>query len=112
MLKWLIIAAICIILPVFAFTARGKDYTVGAYYYPWYVDENFVNGDLERKHTLAYHLKPQMRPELGWYSQTHPEVISQHYKWAKYAGIDFFVTSYWGKDTATDKITRECMFDN
>lgn len=113
MLKWyFVIAAVCVILPVFAFTAKGKDYTVGAYYYPWYTDENFHNDELERSHTLVYHLKPQQMPELGWYSQTHPEVISQHYKWAKYAGIDFFVTSYWGKDTQTDKATREYMFDN
>lgn len=113
MSKWFfIVAVVCFILPVLAFAAKGKDYMVGAYYYPWYTEENFHNDWLTRSHTLIYHLKPQQMPELGWYSQTHPEVISQHYKWAKYAGIDFFVTSYWGNGTPTDKTTRECMFDN
>ena len=94
------------------FAATDTDYCVGAYYYPWYTDENFDNGDLTRKHTLIYHLKPSLSPELGWYSQTNPEVISQHYKWAKYAGIDFFITSYWGKGSSSDKTISQFMFDN
>jgi len=109
---FIVTVAVCFIFPTLAFAAKGKDYMVGAYYYPWYTDENFHNDWLTRSHTLIYHLKPQQMPELGWYSQMHPEVISQHYKWAKYAGIDFFVTSYWGSGTPTDKTTRECMFDN
>jgi hypothetical protein len=112
-LKWyLAAAAVCFVFPVLAFAAKGKNYMVGAYYYPWYTDEKFQNSGLTRSHTLIYHLKPQITPELDWYSQTHPKVVSQHYKWAKYAGVDFFVTSYWGKDTPTDKTIRECMFDN
>ena len=94
------------------FAAADKDYCVGAYYYPWYTDEKFENGDLSRKQTLVYHLKPSLSPELGWYSQTHPEVISQHYKWAKYAGIDFFITSYWGQGSSSDKTISQYMFDN
>jgi glycoprotein endo-alpha-1,2-mannosidase len=94
------------------FAAADKDYCVGAYYYPWYTDANFVNGDLSRNQTLIFHLKPRMSPQLGWYSQTRPEIISQHYKWAKYAGIDFFVTSYWGRGSITDNTTRDHMFGN
>jgi hypothetical protein len=109
---FIVTAAVYSLFPALAFAAKGKDYMVGAYYYPWYTDEKFQNGRLARSHTLIYHLNPQMTPELGWYSQTHPEVISQHYKWAKHAGIDFFVTSFWGIGTPTDKTTSECMFDN
>ena len=111
---WMVAIASLFILSCcnYLFAAADKNYFVGAYYYPWYTDEKFQNGDLARNHTLIYHLNPQQTPKLGWYSQTHPEVISQHYKWAKYAGIDFFVTSYWGQGKNEDNVIRNCMFDN
>ena len=74
-----------------------QNYLVGAYYYPWYGNNDFhADGGAPGSNTLIFHLDPQMMPQLGWYNQTDPAVISQHYKWARYAGISFFVTSYWG----------------
>jgi len=50
MSKWFFIAAVvCFILPVLAFAAKSKDYAVGAYYYPWYTDDNFHNDWLTLK---------------------------------------------------------------
>ena len=81
------------------YAAADKDYYVGAYYYPWFAGNNFHGG-----HTLIEHLSPPQMPELGWYDQTDPAVISQHYKWARYAGIDYFVCSYWGRQGTENSI--------
>ena len=95
-------------------TVPADDYFVGTYYYPWYGNNNFHNSTATPLGytTLAYHLNPQITPELGWYNQNEPNVISRHYKWARYAGIDFFITSYWGQGKNEDNIIRNCMFDN
>jgi hypothetical protein len=95
------------------FAAADKDYFVGTYYYPWYSYNNFHDGsDPTGQNTLVYHLNPRITPQLGWYNQYTPSVISQHYKWARYAGINFFVTSYWGQNSAENYVIQSCMFDN
>lgn len=94
------------------YAAADKDYFVGAYYYPWYHDNNFHGSAPAGSTTLIYHLNPRMTPELGWYNQKHADIISQHYKWARYAGINFLVNSYWGKNSDEDNIIRNYMFDN
>ena len=94
-------------------TVPVSDYFVGAYYYPWYNNNIFHNGtDPIGSNTLAGHLIPQIPPQLGWYNQHNASVISQHFKWAKYAGIDFFVTSYWGSGSDEDNTIRNYMFNN
>ena len=112
-LKWIfILAGVFFIFPALAFAVADKDYFVGAYYYPWYNSNNF-HGDLPLgSSTLIYYLNPQQTPELGWYNQWNPAVISQHYKWARYAGINFFVTSYWGAGSDEDGVIQNRMFDN
>ena len=85
---------------------------LGAYYYPWYTGSSFHGGNPPGSTTLRYHLNPRQRPALGWYDQNDESVISRHYKWAQYAGIDFFVCSYWGKGKRADKVIRKYMFDN
>jgi hypothetical protein len=95
-LRWVfILAGMFFIFPTLAFAVADKDYFVGAYYYPWYNNNNFHGSLPLGSSTLIYYLNPQQTPELGWYNQWNPAVISQHYKWARYAGINFFVTSYW-----------------
>lgn len=66
---------------------------VGAYWYPWY-DSN------------GRHWKQGYRgqPTLGQYASGDPKVISQQIDWATGAGINFLVTSWWGKDSFEDKI--------
>ena len=101
----LLLVLICIGLCT---SAGAVDYNVGAYYYPWY-SSGFHEGPSK---TLRYHLVPQQQPALGWYSDRDPAVISQHFRWARAAGIDFFVTSYWGKGGSDDWTIQNCMFTN
>ena len=85
------------------------DYNVGAYYYPWYAGGGFHEGSSK---TVRNHLDPQQQPTLGWYNQNDAAVISQHYDWARYAGIDHFVCSWWGQGSKTDKVIKNSMFNN
>ena len=94
-------------------TVPVGDYFVGVYYYPWYNDNIFHNGSYPiGSNTHAGHLIPQITPQLGWYNQHNASVISQHYKWARYAGINFFITSYWGAGSDEDNTIRNYMFNN
>lgn len=65
-------------------------YSVGAYYYPWYYSD-FHGGQYLRKH-----LVPPQEPFLGEYNDRDSEVIRQHLEWSRYAGIEFWVASWWG----------------
>jgi glycoprotein endo-alpha-1,2-mannosidase len=107
------IAALLVLPCCSLYAAADKDYFVGVYYYLWYGNNNFYDqSNPTGSNTLVYHLNPRITPQLGWYDQTNPAVISQHYKWARYAGIDFFVTSYWGSGKTEDSIIQNYMFDN
>ena len=56
--------------------------TRAAFYYAWYPghwNEGSVN-----------------TPVLGHYSSTDPSVIDQHIAWAQYAGLDAYISSWWG----------------
>ncbi|MDD5134448.1 MAG: glycoside hydrolase family 99-like domain-containing protein [Phycisphaerae bacterium] len=104
---------ITILCPALTFAVADTDYFVGAYYYPWYNNNNFHDGsDPTGSNSLVYHLDPQVTPLLGWYNQNDSAVISQHYKWARYAGIKFLVNSYWGKYSDEDLIIRNRMYNN
>ena len=113
-LKWVfILVGMVFIFPAFTLAAADKDYFVGTYYYPWYGNNNFHDGSNPLgSNTLIYHLNPRQTPQLGWYNQWNSDVISQHYKWARYAGINFFVASYWGSGSNADNVIRNCMFNN
>lgn len=87
--------------------AGTVDYTVGAYYYPWYYGSGFHGGA-----SIRNHLVPPQQPTLGWYDQSQSSVISSHFLWARSAGIDFFACSYWGKNNATDLCIQNMMFPN
>ena len=92
-------------------TVPTGDYYVGTYYYPWYHNNNFHGSGLKGSNSLIYYLDPQITPQLGWYDQNDAD-ISQHFKWAKYAGIDFFINSYWGMNNVEDHVLRYHMFNN
>lgn len=63
--------------------------TVGAYYFNWY--------NLDDQWTRVSRVRD---PQLGNYDQNNPEVLQQHHKWAKMAGIDFFAMLWQGAGSA------------
>jgi len=86
-----------------------------AFYYPWYgVPDgpggagrtvhwgrmDAVNKDIE----ASTHY-----PELGAYDSHDPKVIEQHCRWAKEAGIDTFIVSWWGHDHYTDRAMEKIL---
>ena len=74
-----------------------QPYNVGAYYYPWYFND-FHSGRYLRKH-----LVPQQEPMLEEYNDRNDDTIAQHLKWSRYAGINFWVTSWWGSGSREDE---------
>lgn len=62
-----------------------------AYYYPWYVENDWDVSIL------------QDRPTLGYYGSNRRGVIEQHVSQAQEAGIEGFISSWWGPGSYTDE---------
>ena len=58
-----------------------------AFYYPW-----FPEGE---------HWATRYTPSLGKYDSSNPRVLATHVAQARYAGLDAFIASYWGKGSPT-----------
>lgn len=82
------------------------NYNVGVYYYPWYYND-FHGGQYLRKH-----LVPAQSPVLGEYNDRTQPVITQHLDWCRYAGIDFWVASWWGPGGREDVTLLNTIFQN
>jgi glycoprotein endo-alpha-1,2-mannosidase len=96
----------------------AQPHRVMAFYYPWYGVPDGPGGagrtvhwgridaaDKDIQASTDY-------PELGAYDSHDPKVIDRHCRWAKDAGIDTFIVSWWGHnhytDRAMDKILDGC----
>ena len=89
------------------------------FYYPWYGVPDGPGGagktvhwghiDADNKDIEA----STNYPSLGAYDSHDPNVLDQHCLWAKDAGIDTFIVSWWGhnsfSDRAMDKILDSCQ---
>ena len=80
---------------------------VGVYYYPWHGGNDFHGGNYLREH-----LVPAQLPMLGEYDDTESRVIEQHFKWSEYAGVNLWVSSWWGPNKTTDKTMRNHVMTN
>ena len=58
-----------------------------AFYYPWYPESE--------------HWATRYTPSLGKYDSSDPRVLATHMAQARYAGLDAFIASYWGRGSAT-----------
>src|SRR5512133_3197359 len=58
-----------------------------AFYYPWFPESE--------------HWATRYTPSLGKYDSSNPRVVATHVAQARYAGLDAFIASYWGRDTPT-----------
>ena len=89
------------------------------FYYPWYGVPDGPGGagrtvhwgriDAANKDIAA----STNYPALGAYDSHDPKLLDQHCQWAKRAGIDAFIVSWWGhnsfSDRAMDKILDSCQ---
>jgi hypothetical protein len=58
-----------------------------AFYYPWFPEtEQWAT---------------RYTPSLGKYDSSDPRVLATHVAQGRYAGLDAFISSYWGKDSPT-----------
>ncbi len=85
----------------------NNDYNVGVYYYPWYTNNDFHGGGFMRDDLI-----PQELPYLGEYNQQSASVINQHISWSTYAGINFWVISWWGPGSNEDTTILDCILPN
>ena len=68
----------------------GSDLPVrAAFYYPWFPETE--------------HWSTRYAPLLGLYDSSDLRVLDTHVAEAKYAGLDAFISSYWGRSTPTAK---------
>ena len=115
---------ICVFMVLAAVCQAGQEPNdavqrrVMAFYYPWYGVPDGPGGagrtvhwgriDAENKNIRA----STHYPRLGAYDSHDPKVIDQHCRWAKDAGIDTFIVSWWGhgsfSDRAMNKILDSC----
>lgn len=65
-----------------------------AYYYPWYAHDSWDTSIL------------QDRPVAGYYDSGDRSVIARHIEQAQSAGIDGFISSWWGPGSYTDENLR------
>ena len=87
----------------------AEPHRVMAFYYPWYGTADGPGGagrvehwgriDAEKKDIS----ESTHYPALGAYDSHDPNVIDQHCRWAKQAGIDTFIVSWWGHGDYTDR---------
>ncbi|MCG3199080.1 MAG: hypothetical protein GHCLOJNM_03589 [bacterium] len=99
-------ASSALILALSIAGARAADYTVGVYYYPWY------SNDFHGGNYLRERLVPPQLPALGEYNDRDSEVIRQHAEWARFAGIDLWVASWWGPGSREDNTLKDHTFQS
>ncbi len=85
------------------------------FYYPWYGVPDGPGGagrtvhwgriDAAKKDIEA----STNYPVLGAYDSHDPKVIDQHCRWAKAAGIDGFIVSWWGHNDYTDRAMAKIL---
>lgn len=73
------------------------DKMLWAYYYPWYYANSWDTSIL------------QDQPAMGYYGSDSRAVIEQHVALAQGAGIDGFISSWWGPDSDTDENLRTLL---
>jgi hypothetical protein len=77
---------------------------VGAYYYPWHLD-NFHGGDY-----LRNKLQPPQFPVLGQYNDRNTTITRQHLQWCMDGNIFLWAMSWFGPNTRTD-LTSEVILN-
>lgn len=76
--------------------------TIGAFYYPWYGGApNYrhwsnANGDERFQRRPPASISAKSYPVIGPYDSLQPATVDRHLEWARQAGIDVLISSWWG----------------
>jgi glycoprotein endo-alpha-1,2-mannosidase len=115
------LSLICVIMVVAGVCQAGKEsnsiveHRVMAFYYPWYGVPNGPGGAGRTVHwgridAVNKDIQASTHyPQLGAYDSHDPKVIDQHCRWAKEAGIDTFIVSWWGHNDYTDRAMEKIL---
>lgn len=76
-----------------------------AFYYPWYGHPEGPTGQWRAWDTRP----PPNTPVLGLYDSKNEEIFRQHIGYARQAGIDGFLVSWWGFGDFTDQVLQEII---
>jgi len=86
-----------------------------AFYYPWYGNPETDGRYANWNHGVAVRNEPprafpggedigaNFYPSLGCYSVNDPQVLGEHTRQLRQAGVGVICASWWGKDTFTDR---------
>ncbi len=86
-----------------------------AFYYPWYYNPAVPGGaglkmsweNLDEKAKTISNVTHF--PAMGPYDSHDPKLIAQHCAWAKKAGIDGWIISWWGRGDPTDRVMSRIL---
>jgi len=96
------------------------DYRVHTFYYAWYGNPEIDGDYLHWNHKVIPHwtdrrwdsvgnypgdqdIGANFYPELGCYSSNDPEIVTEHMRMIRDAGIGVVVISWWGKNAREEK---------
>ena len=115
------LSLICVIMVVAGVCQAGQgsnsivEHRVMAFYYPWYGVPDGQGGAGRTVHwgridAVNKDIQASSHyPQLGAYDSHDPEVIDQHCRWAKEAGIETFIVSWWGHNDYTDRAMEKIL---
>ena len=72
-----------------------NELSIGAFFYPWYTEEQWKN------------FKTTNTPLRGLYNSSDMKIVKEQIENAKKAGIDFFVYSWHGQNSSSDKMLKD-----
>jgi Glycosyl hydrolase family 99 len=75
---------------------------VGAYYYPWHLDD-FHGGQGYLRENIS------QCPLLGEYDDSDPKTIAHHLAWSRQANIRLWAMSWWGPEHRADSTIRNTI---
>jgi glycoprotein endo-alpha-1,2-mannosidase len=86
-----------------------------AFYYPWYGTADGPGGEGRTVHwgridAVNKDIQASTHyPIIGAYDSHDPKLIDQHCQWAKLAGIDTLIVSWWGHNSYTDRVMNRIL---
>lgn len=104
--------ALALLAPLLLLSCRGEatgpsagsgvPHLVLAFYYPWWGRADGPSGKWYHWNPATARHDVTDTPALGLYDSNDSAVVRQHIRWAKSAGIDAFVSSWWGPTSFED----------